>query len=210
MAYNIEDIGLYQNCVCVIPIAGTEAQDPNCPTCIEKSEICDIWMDCCDPDDPRQASNPIAGWQGGAALGADETLNTTAITTWLQGVDNQAPGAVRHFTVRGSQTDSEAEQIPLPKDLFASGDKTFTQTLEFFPLCQQTREFLRGLQCGGTVCTWHKTIGNGFYGGEHGITAGIKNVSLPKELGGYTKGTVTLEWKEKVDAPRDFYELPIS
>lgn len=208
MAYDTTQYNLYQDCVCEMPSMGDESQDPNCPTCLEESEICELYIQCVDPEDSDLALNPIGGYVDGQPLCDDEEINATAIMTWMDtAVDNSAQGAVRKITGRGTATDAEGDQTPIGKGLFIKGKKTFTVTFEVLPLCQKTRCAMLALQCGGNVAFHYRTTGNGFYGGENGITAYVKDVSMPKEFDSYTKATITLEWSAKTDAPRDFYDI---
>lgn len=194
-------------CECVIPDAGDDIQDENCPECLELGEICGIYIDCLDGG---SAAHPIANYTSGAPLGADEAVNTTAITAWYDAnVASTGTDKVRYFEVIGSSSSAAPTVIRGPKNKKFTGEKTITYNLRFFPLCHATREFLRALECGGQIAIWYETLGDGFYGGQNGITVSIVDVQLNHNEGeeSYQEGVLILEFKTKVSPNRDVFSL---
>lgn len=195
-----------ESCECELPDGNDATQDENCAECLELSEICDVYFGC--PVNGITAL-PITGYQAGAPLTADETINATAIAAW-ESANVAATGAdkIRKFEVLGSSSSSAGTAIRGSKNKKFPAQKTITYTLRFFPLCQKDRDFLRALECGGQLSFWYGTLGEGFYGGMNGITVSIIDVQLNHAEGeeAYNEGVLVLEYKTKQSPNRDLYQ----
>ena len=207
MATEFDVIDIYDdNCVCTIPTISDSADiDPNCPSCIERSEICE-WIFGC-PDGSGDTQHPITGYTGGQALTDNEEINASVITQWADAnIDNSDATKLKKLIVRGGISETDPTIIPGPKDAEYIGNSTQTLTMEIFPLCQGTYDFLRAMKKGGgTYPGWFKTIGGYQYGGENGICMSVTSIKFDKQVGTdtYHKAIVVMKWTAETDPPRD-------
>ena len=177
---------------------------------VEESEICTIYLDTPDPAaNGCLPLNPI-GTYTDTTGGTDDTVNVTVLTTWLTtAVDNTTVGSVREINVIGDKPEPEdtVKTISKRKQLIIS--RKHTLNIDVLELPHTNYEFMRKMQCGGSLFLWFRTIGGGFYGGENGIKVTIEKSFVQFDRGEDASKTGILKffWFNDCDPPRDAFPI---
>ena len=168
---------------------------------IEAGEITDVIF-CEAGVDPTLPATPITGHVM-TGLSANATVNSAAITSWFDGIDN-ATGNIVHFEVIGN--------MPEPTITTAVGAKkqeviTSRKRIIEIDIVNKTNRnyaFAQQLECGWAGFVWFGTE-KFFYGGINGIRGRVSKVTTPLERGdGLSAIKITFEWGDaRTNPPRD-------
>lgn len=132
--------------------------------------------------------------------------NWEDITEWASRIDQTDiidTTKVRHLTISGDQPAPEITYVTIShKRKIVSGKKRVIN-IEIEDNSDENYDFMRVLECGGSLQAWYLTNAGDLYGDNSGIRATV-NLSevIPKATEELTKLVGTVEWDELISPKR--------
>lgn len=168
---------------------------------IEAGEITDTIFAEASASDPTVPAKPITGHVI-TGLAANAAVNSAAITTWFNGIDNST-GNIVHFEVIGNMPEPAITTAVGPKKAEVVTSKKRTIEIDIVNKTNLNYAFSQQLECGWKGFVWFATA-KFLYGGLNGIYGRVSKVSAPLERGdGLSAIKITFEWDARTNPTRD-------
>lgn len=136
--------------------------------------------------------NPMTDWSDG-----------TEWTTRIDNTDVLDATKIRRLRVMGSKPVPDSNEKEVSGGRTITGTKSHQVAFKIDETNADNHEFLRQLECGGSVLMWYETSGGLLFGGTEGIEVSIKlDMNIPESRDELIVFEGVAQWKSKFTEER--------